>query len=76
MNTAFAPVYLVYCGLLSELEESIVPSGRYSRKQRGALTYLRRPEVWKPVLPAIVVEVRYDRFTGVTSGTELRVSLR
>ena len=48
--------------VLKELESIIEPPGFVRSKSGRFISTF--PEVWTPVLPAIVIEVRYDRFTG------------
>jgi ATP-dependent DNA ligase len=45
-----------------KLESIVEPPGFVRRKSGRFISTF--PEVWTPVSPTIVVEVRYDRFTG------------
>jgi ATP-dependent DNA ligase len=48
--------------ILKKLEALIKPPGFIRRKSGRFISSF--PEVWTPVMPVVVVEVRYDRFTG------------
>lgn len=48
--------------IIKDLESIIAPPGFVRRRSGRFISTF--PEEWSPVSPAVVVEVRYDRFTG------------
>lgn len=58
--------------ILKEMESIVQPPGFVRRNSGRFISTF--PDVWTPVMPVIVVEVEYDRLTGVISDTEQSLS--